>query len=647
MLAALHQTGRTWRGVAARRVNGKIRVVETRDFAPDRQPHIEEWLSGHRVSRTICVLPASSVVCRTTALPSAAPEQLLPALRLQAETYLLGTAPPHRQAMAVLHASAGETSRAGLILAWPEKARKPELALTRPVTYAPDVACLAALVKGTRTNDPTLWVDRTDGSVALALSHPQGAVFRAASESADNDGEWRSGVSRLLAETALSVGHSDDFTEALVHGTSSWLSKVNGEGGMLFLPSMVAQAAAARVEGAPVDPSWWSRYGIATGALLATLDQLEPLTALRDDLPVATPSAVERLAAVLSSRRLATAAAVLALLVLGFGPLAFNAIRVGVLHMKAGDLDALTASLEERESKLRMYDELSRATWPMAKLIGDIANCAPIGIAFTSISLDEDGKDIQIQGEADTGSLVNDMADRLIASRVFTDVTPSYNDREQGSTKFKFTISAKVRSPYLAAKFEPEEDFGVNPLGRRIHGERWVWKPRYTPPQPPAQPENATASTGAASAPGGGSQGGAAPGGTSVAAASGAGTSGGASRPAGATPPAGNGTGSGDASSESGNGNRGDFGRTGPRTRTAPNIPTAAQSGSGGPRVEVPPLLTPEEIAQLSHADAQKAMLRLISVKDSPQLSEDERKTLNEQYQAVLKRMREAAPVRD
>lgn len=641
MLAALHQTGRTWRGVAARRLNGKVRVVETQDFPPERQSSIEAWLTQHRVSRTICVLPASSVICRTTTLPSAAPEQLLPALRLQAETYLLGTAPPHRQAMAVLHASPGETSRSGLILAWPEKARKPDLALTRPVSYAPDVACLAALVNGTRTNDPALWVDRTDGSVALALSHPQGAVFRAASESADDDEAWRSGVSRLLAETALSVGHTEDFTEALIHGASSWLSKVNGDGGMLFLPSMVAQSAASRVEGAPSDPAWWSRYGIATGAVLATLDQLEPLASLRDDLPVATPSTLERLATVLGSRRLATAAAVLAVLVIAFGPLVFNALRIAVLRMKAGDLAALTASLEERESKLRMYDELSRATWPMTKLIGDLANCAPVGITLTSLSLDEDGKDIQIQGEADTGSLVNDMADRLIATRVFSDVTPSYNDREQGSTKFKFTISAKVRSPYLAAKFDPEEDFGLNPLGRRVHGERWVWKPRFVAPQQPVDSGAATASAGSASSNdgAGNDRGGMSDRGSTAGTTAGsavASSSGGAN---GDTPDAG--------AADSANSNRGDFGRTGPRTRTVPNIPTAAQGATGGARVEMPPLLSPEEIAALSHTDAQKAMLRLISVKDSPQLSEDERKALNEQYQAVLKRMREAAPVRN
>src|SRR5262245_33472791 len=97
-------------------------ITATKEFPPDQHSRIDSWLDEQRASQVLCVLPASCVICRNCSLPDAQADQLDQALRLQAEAHLLGMAPPHRLAMAVLPSAAGETSRNGLIMAWPETA---------------------------------------------------------------------------------------------------------------------------------------------------------------------------------------------------------------------------------------------------------------------------------------------------------------------------------------------------------------------------------------------------------------------------------------------------------------------------------------------------------------------------------------------
>jgi hypothetical protein len=236
VVAALHRVGRSWRCVAARRRNGGLELIDSREIRVDQESRLEVWLNEHAVGRTICVLPASSVICRTAPLPNAPEDQLMPALRLQAESFLLGGTPDHRRAMAILHAAPGESSRAGIVVAWPENTAAPRPPVTHDVTYAPDVACLAAMLNGYRSPEPIVWVDRSNGSVALAVTHAHGAVFRATREAGDDAQIWKQGVGRVLAETALSVGHTGGFTEEIVQSTTARMNGVAADDGALVMP---------------------------------------------------------------------------------------------------------------------------------------------------------------------------------------------------------------------------------------------------------------------------------------------------------------------------------------------------------------------------------------------------------------------------
>src|SRR5690606_13406464 len=146
----MHRTGSIWRGIIANTRGDRPVILGTREFAADQITRLDDWLNQHTVGSVLCVLPAGTVICRNCSLPEAEPDQLNQALRLQAEAHLLGIAPPHRLAMAVLDSAPGETSRSGIILAWPENAAFDPPPTVRPITFTPDIASLAALLDGER-----------------------------------------------------------------------------------------------------------------------------------------------------------------------------------------------------------------------------------------------------------------------------------------------------------------------------------------------------------------------------------------------------------------------------------------------------------------------------------------------------------------
>lgn len=596
VIAAVHSTGRVCRAVVARRTNGHLELLDSREFTPADQAHLSTWLDQNQVGRVISVLPSSRVICRTATLPDAPAEQLSAALQLQAETYLLGTAPPHRQSMAVLHAAPGESTRTGLIIAWPERAGPPAIDVGREVTYSADVACLAAVMNGARSDEPLMWVDRSDGSVALALCHTGGTVFRASCEKADGKDAWTAAIGRMVAETAYNVGHTDDFTEMLVETTSDRLADTPAETGVLHLPRETTESAGSRLRGAG-DARWWAKFGIAAGALLATLDQLEPLTRLRDSQPVETPTLVDRVTNRLGTRTAATRWLVVALVVIAFAPLAFAAARMAVLRLKVGDAAALTRELDASDRRAAIYEQLAQTTFPMAKLLADVVNCAPVGVSIDQLSIDEDGNEFDVRGEADRDDLVLDFRNRLVETAVFADVTIDYNRRDQNSPRFKMVLTGKVKDPYRRVDFA--DDFALDPLGRRIHGERFVWHRQAvaeTPMEAPTDDGGANAGT----------------------------------------------NDGGEASDDGGTGGAGRDpfqGRTGPRTRPAPNIPDIAQGGSEPKPPEIPTPLTMEEIAALKKPQLIAALGKISNSKRLPGLTDEQRRILDEQFEMMRQQL--------
>lgn len=478
ILAVLHRTGRTWRAVVGSNRTGQPELIAARDFPQDRAGRIDEWLNEQNAGTVVCVLPAGSVICRTFPLPDAPADQLEQALRLQAEAHLLGIAPPHRLAMAVLPAAAGETTRTGLVLAWPESAVVPVPPTTRRLEFAPDVGAMATLLNGHRPNDAVMWLDREDGSVALAIAHSGGVIFRATREEAASSEEWQRNVGRIAAETALSVGHTGAFVDALARAAQASAGELRPSESRLFLPLDMISALAARANGLATDLTWWPQFGVAVGALLARLEggEMATLTRLLQSPPVETPSPVIAAAQKLSRPHTAALVIGACILVAMFSPLVFAAARLGILKWRFGDVHTQLVAATTVKHQISMYRELqNQHAWSMTKLLSDVAVYTPIGIEIESIRI-EGGKDFILSGTAianenkTPAQVVAQMQDNLRADGMFTDIVVNAG-KSDNLGRYKFDLSAKVVRPYSHPPLPEELDFARTPYAVRLYGE--------------------------------------------------------------------------------------------------------------------------------------------------------------------------------
>ncbi len=464
LLAVMHRAGRSWRVLVVRLGGVRPAMIAAREFSLEQADRVNGYLNEQHVARALCVLPASAVICRTVPLPAASSEQLEPALRLQAEAHLIGTAPVHRLAMAVLPASLGENTRSGMILAWPESSEFIAPVTSVPVRYVPDVAAVAALLNGQRPTEPILWLDRGDGSVAIAVTHANGVIFRATREEAGDLDSWQRSVGRIVAETGLSVGHTGGFIESMVADTRAKAASIATRDAALFLPQEAVDSAVKRLDGAGDDRKWWHTYGIAAGAALAASSHLAPLVQMQHTPPIEQPSRIRSALEAMSRPRAAATVITLAIALLLLGPVMFAGLRLAVLMVRYGDVDAELRAARSAKAQLAVYRELDRQkTWPMTKLLSDIATNAPLGIEFESVRL-EGGKDFSISGTAianggkNPPEIVANMRSNLNSDGVFTDLTVQWGDANNLGV-YKFDITGKVARPFHTPIYPPERDF--------------------------------------------------------------------------------------------------------------------------------------------------------------------------------------------
>ena len=488
VFAAIHQAGRVWRCVAGRLNQGRLTLIDHREFpaAGGQESRIRTWADQHQVTRAVIVLPSSSVICRTCYLPNASPQELEPALRLQAEAHLLGQTPEHRQAMAVLPAAAGETTRCGIVLAWPESAETPTLDLgeseTRSVTYAPDIAALAALLNGQRTTEPILAVDRRDGSIALAMTHAGGATFRATREDAANSTAWLNNVGRVVAETALNVNHTGPFVDSLAQSIKQQLSTVERDQAALLVPDELIDALNSRIEGPKREKKFWTEYGLAAGTLLAMTNQLATLAQMLHTPPIEAPSAMSRVVNTLSDRRRATMIVAACVLAIVLAPLTIAGLRLAVLNWKLPDDFAQRKAVETADDRIEMYRSLGEQAWPMTKLLADLANCVPTSVEVELIDMQQ-GQEIRLGGRArrdsETGKTAADhvllMEQKLRGTKIFDGFRTSVSDGDSLGN-YQFDMSFRVTHPYRNVPYAEDDDYAVASLAYRQWGHLDYYK---------------------------------------------------------------------------------------------------------------------------------------------------------------------------
>ncbi len=475
-IGVLHRAGGIVRGLIVAAGGGaRPRVVAWREFGPDQADRIDGWLEQNHVDQALGVLPASAIVCRTCTLPNAEPEALAAALRLQAEARMPGTTAPHRLGMAVLPPARGETSRSGLLIAWPLTAAAELPRLARDIEYVADVAALAAILNGARPDEPLLWIDPTDGAVALAVSHAGGAVLRAARGEGASPDAWRQSVGRIIAETALSVNHTGAFTESMVAEATRKLSLLRPGSPALLLPEQSFEALRERIVTDRSDAAWWQEHGVAVGAALARFGSLEPLTHMRLTEPTERPSRWRGIAERLAKPDAALKTVLACLLVFLLGPMLAARVRLALVDMRAGNIEQLEKQVHATNAGLVMYDELKDRSWPMAKILSDLACNTPVGVDVDQVRL-RYNEPVQLsgrvrgEGEVTAPEVLNRMQEQLVASRVFKDVLPTW-DEGDGHGAYEFTLTAQVDRPFLKPLYSVDLDFGRWTLADRLYGK--------------------------------------------------------------------------------------------------------------------------------------------------------------------------------
>ncbi|HBZ97314.1 MAG TPA: hypothetical protein DEO57_05660 [Phycisphaerales bacterium] len=474
-VAIVSQRGDGW-GCLLARINpmSGVTVDQTATFSVDEESSMADWIAEAGAQLVRVLIPGSSIVCRTCSLPEAEPEQLEEALQLQTETKLLGTAPMHRTAAAMLPAPAHATTRTGLILAWPDASTFTGPDLEPAPLFIPDIAALASLVGGLHPKEPAVWIDREDGTVSLVMAQQERVHVRTTKEHLPDVATTRAKLQHLLLETAINSGSTVESSRRLAEDTISSIT-VETPPRMLHLPESVVASMAERVQGCSLDPEWINEWGLSVGAALAMSDELVPLTMFQDRLPEETPTIGEFTSQRLSSLDVAASLVLLAVVVLAIGPLVFHGSRVALLSVMHPGLDEQVRLFEENRDQQVMYGALMSESWPMSKLLADIASNTPEGIEIDSIRLGH-GEPIRIQGMAmpSSGEASAALATRMKAmledSGVFTDVTLRWEDSETFGNR-SFDISASVKRPQYRPAYDLEQDFGTWTLSERKSGQ--------------------------------------------------------------------------------------------------------------------------------------------------------------------------------
>lgn len=705
IVVALHRVGGAWHAVSARVAGSAtartlVQVLATRSFDRTDRSSMARWVQQQTAGRVLVVVPASRVICRSFSLPNASPDRLQAALLLQAEAHLLGAVPQHRLGLSVLPGTSrgadGQDLRTGLLIGWPETGADDELELpldpgAGELSHVADVAALAALLSDSTPDAPLLWLDRSEGAVAVAVAHAGGIVLRATRESFSaeqirgRDDSWQRDIVRVVGETLLSVGVAGGEVRTATQAAEAALRSGRSheeDGALLLLPEQVSQRLAREIEGhgdTPDTPAWWSRYGIAVGAVRCLAGGLEPLTRLQARRVEIRPSFIARSAEALSKPRTALTLAVLGIALVAFGPLAFAKARGALLQAKVHDLASLEAQNLEDAKRRAMYRELGRQTWPMSKLLADISNSAPQGMRLTRVVIDR-GSGVTVEGHAvahDSRSgqdNVARMARTMLDTGVFSPVTWDVFPPSGTSPGNRFGVKASVRDPFREHRWAPEDDFNVTSLAMRMYGEETT--PGF---QASADQGGAASGRGARRF-----DSDAEPSGSSAAAGplaevsvpagsppSAQASSAGASRRGSAAGPVRRGPeepqrGSGDVndpthdpehnppdvdeqtaagSDEAGGRSRGDRRAI---TRRGDSEGSGRASGAasrgdvdgGGAGVDMPPPLSDEAIAAMSWEQAQQALARVAKARQSPGVSDEEKARLKEESDRLFAHMR-------
>jgi hypothetical protein len=499
LVAVIQRVGTNWRCLIVSTKEGeRPEIAET--MVVESEKGLESLIKSVDPTDIYCILPGSATVCRTTTLPDVDHDQMVQALRLQAESKFLGGTPEHRRAVSALDNSNGETNRVGLIVAWPDTSHVEVPDCIQNASFVPDAASIAALLDGLRPIEPLLYADPTDGTITIALTHANGAALRATREDATSNSTFIDGIARIVQETASAHNHTPAFTNSLLDSLQDKLAVQSCSSPILLLPEEVRADVANRIQGtASNDNAWWSMWGITVGGFLAATGSLQSLTTMKMSAPILHPSLSERFINRCNRKTVAMKLACVALLLLAVGPALVSGSKLGVLNLMNPELDVEYAKvLEERKQQI-MYKELGQSAWPITKIASDVINNIPLGIEIDTLQINT-GEPVSVRGSAQdqdgysAAELIAKMQEKLSSTGMFKDIQFSY-DPAGTFGKREFDLRATVTDPLKRPRYSVENDFGVWTSAMRKAGIQPEDQGDYSLEEPSGSHENSSSMT--------------------------------------------------------------------------------------------------------------------------------------------------------
>lgn len=447
-LIAVHAAGSRWNLVVVAPAGPTL--VEALSGEGDDAQAVAAAVDRHRADRFVRLAPARETIVKGVQVPPSTSDEAAAALALMGEAQLPETLPPFRRAVGLVPDSGRDAGRLALLTAW----RAPVPPGEGPeVDFETDWTTEAAALAFLRGAEPgvALRTDTATGQITLLAAGPKGVVVRSLIESAESPAQLAARAQSLAADAATLAGCAPPIQTPAG----------------LFLPP--ARLSASLIAGAPADPGWLDRHGLALGAALAALaadPASRSLASLRERAVVQRRTIVSVAVELLSDTRRASLALVAAAAILLLGPWALAGVRGLVLDAKSSGLEDRLKELDQASRRDAMHRQMESARWPMTKLLADFSRAAPVGITVETLTISPD-QGLSAQGRADSQDTLNKLLETLNATRVFTNTR--INRQDAGVMGVEFQLTSMVSNPHGRAA--AGEDFAAKPLAVRLHGE--------------------------------------------------------------------------------------------------------------------------------------------------------------------------------
>jgi Tfp pilus assembly protein PilN len=411
-----------------------------------------------RPDRVVCVLPASSIIVRHADLTRTDDDDLGDLLDLQAEAHLPDNLPWYRRGAGVMRTHNG--GERAILVGWPGNDLPSTLRGlgNGKVRFCPDSGALLALRRAEAPTTSLLYADKTLGALAILCGDSLRSLRIRKTSAADD-------VERALRELAALGTTPADLEACLVAGEAMRQRERH-----LEIPA-ATKALWNDVLGAEEshDASWWQDYGIALGAAAQALQasSANTLADLRLEVVQQKRSRSAGIVGNIGLGRRPYATLFVCLLVLALLPAVRSGARLFLLRQRVGNVEELREKQEELTAQFSLYSAVADRTWPMSKLLADLAAATPPGVEIDSLTL-ANGQQVQMSGLADSLDLLVSLQENLRDGRVFEDVQlPRRHIGETG--KVEFALRAEVIRPWLQA--EPAYDYVAESLQQRLYGE--------------------------------------------------------------------------------------------------------------------------------------------------------------------------------